>query len=375
MPYVFILIGINLYWGLTQVFIKHALAFMSSSMYATLRFASAAIILIAVGMMHGLRFEQKTLRDGALLGLLVGGQMLLNTLGLYFTSTTNTVFISQLAVVAVPGICCMRARRVPSFHLVLSTCVVLAGLVVFTGMLTQGLSVGDALACIAMLGSCAQILFGSYAAERNDALSLSLVQMLVATSLSSACALVQGGSAPVWTAESLGIIVLTGAIGSGVCHTLMILVQRCISPSAVSFINVLYPSFAMIGAAIIPDRYGTVEEITVSKLIGGCLMVAGMLAFFTGERLKRREGGKRFLGAVAVRNWAKGRRCARMAGDNHRKGNGGQATSVEGRPPHGREQAVQDLHRGRRIALHAGDFEDARSRARLVPPEPDHPLR
>ena len=288
-PFGLVLAGINLYWGLTQVLIKHALHYMSSSAYATLRFGAAALLLLVIAIVRRVRINRSAWLHGAVLGVLVGGQMLVSTYSLYFTSSTNAVFIAQLSVVVVPAFCCWRARRPPSRNLVFAIIIVLMGLTIFTGALSGALNGGDAIAVVAMIGSCVQIVYGARVAVNDDVFALTVVQMLVATALSVPFALIQGGPQVVWTPESVGIIALTGLIGSGVCHSLMLVVQKHIPPASVSFINVLYPVFSMVGAAIIPDAAGFVEAVTFAKLAGAAIMIGGMLLFFAGGMRSRRS--------------------------------------------------------------------------------------
>lgn len=283
-PFGFALAGINLYWGLTQILIKHALLYMSSSMYATLRFGAAALLLAGIALVRGVHIDRTALRHGTVLGVLVGGQMLVSTYSLYFTSSTNAVFITQLSVVVVPTLCCWRARRLPSRRLVAAIVIVLMGLIVFTGVFSGALNVGDAIALFAMVGSCAQIIYGARVTARDDVFALTVVQMIAATALSLPCALLQGGTVT-WTPEGAAIIVLTGLIGSGVCHSLMLVVQKHVRPAAVSFINVLYPVFAMMGAALIPDVASNADTITPIKLVGAMIVIGGMLVFVVGERV------------------------------------------------------------------------------------------
>ena len=293
------LVGINLYWGLTQVLLKHALLYMSSSMYTVLRFAAAFVIVFAFALKHHVHLDGNSIKHGAVLGMLVGAQMLLGTFSLYFTSTTNAVFIAQMSLVLVPLFCFWRERRRPTWRYPAALLTVLSGLLMFTGMLAGSFNFGDLIASVAMLGSCAQILYTARVAACDDVRALATVQMLVASVSALPFAILQGNLSVSWTPESVAIIFLTGAIGSGVCHALMPVVQQHVSPSSVAFINVLYPVCAMVGAALIPSADGLVEHITAAKLAGAAVMIIGMTLYVFGNDSSVHKAEQHRVGEIA----------------------------------------------------------------------------
>lgn len=111
MRFYLILAGINIYWGITQVLIKHALLYMSSSTYAALRFGTAAVLMLVLLFARRSVPSRETVVHGVILGSMVAGQTLLNSASLYFTSMANSVFIAQLSIVAVPAYYMLRERK------------------------------------------------------------------------------------------------------------------------------------------------------------------------------------------------------------------------------------------------------------------------
>lgn len=284
------LVGVNVYWGLTQVLIKHVLLYMPSSAYTAIRFWSAAVLMAVLLAMKREMPSRETLKHGVVLGSMVAAQTLLNSASLYFTSTANSVFITQLSIVVVPAYYMWKSHIGPSRNYIIAVVVMLFGLSIFADVLHGALNVGDLIVVMSMLTISVQIVYGARVAAHDDLFQLSAIQMIVAAAVSGVAAIPQGFEAE-WNPTSVGIIILTGVIGSGACNSLRLVAQKYVEPTAVSFINILHPVFAMIGAAIIPNEFGQTEPILWFKLVGSVIMIMGMVFYLTmGARQKHRGG-------------------------------------------------------------------------------------
>lgn len=69
------------------------------------------------------------------------------------------------------------------------------------------------------------------------------------------------------------ILFFTAVIGSGLCFFLYMLGQSKLPAITVSFLGLLDPIFAMIGAAVIPDPAGITEPITGNMLAGSAIIL------------------------------------------------------------------------------------------------------
>ena len=105
---------VMIYWGVTTVLMKHALAYMSSTTYIMLRFTSAAVLVLLI---FGRKlYQQKSkilLLHGLILGLLQIIPMECTTFAMYFTSASNSVFIGQLSFIIVPLMECIMKKNLP----------------------------------------------------------------------------------------------------------------------------------------------------------------------------------------------------------------------------------------------------------------------
>lgn len=278
------LIIMNLYWGLTQVLMKHILQYMGAATYVFLRFGSAFIVMLIFYLIMRKKVDTTSFKHGLILGIFLGFQTLLNTYSLYFTSTSNSVFIGQLTIIAVPSYYFIKQRKLPDKHFLLVTFIMICGLMIFSNVFNNGFNKGDIITFGSMLLLSVQLIIGAKWTRSNDILSMAIAQML-SSSLVAGVFAINGINNVVWCSNSIMIIVLTGIIGSGIMNTLRLLSQAKISVVSMSLINILHPIFSMIGAAIIPNIHGEVEVIYGYKVIGAIIMISGLLYYlYTNNR-------------------------------------------------------------------------------------------
>lgn len=280
----FYLIIMNLYWGLTQVLMKHVLQYMGAGTYVFFRFGSAFIVMLIFYMFMHKKIDKESFIHGLILGIFLGIQTLLNTYSLYFTSTSNSVFIGQLTIIAIPTYYFIKQKKLPDKHFLLVTFIMLTGLMIFSNVFNNGFNKGDIITFGSMLLLSVQLIVGAKWTRSDDVLSMAIAQML-SSSLIAGVFAINSINNVIWCSNSIMIIVLTGIIGSGVMNTLRLLSQAKVSAVSMSLINILHPIFSMIGAAIIPNINGEVEVIYGYKVIGAIIMICGLLYYlYTNNR-------------------------------------------------------------------------------------------
>ena len=88
-------------WGSTFVVVKDALRDVSPILYLALRFGAAAVLLAPL-LLFGKRPSRRLLLGGLATGLLLGVGMILQTVGLKYTSASNSGFLTSLYIPLVP---------------------------------------------------------------------------------------------------------------------------------------------------------------------------------------------------------------------------------------------------------------------------------
>ena len=274
-----LLVIISIYWGITAVLMKNALDYMNSVTYLFLRFLSASVFLTLIFRRKLKYLNIVTVKRGLIVGLLLTANMELLVLGLNFTSNSNSVFISNLSVVIVPIILCIRDRRLPEGRLVGCILLIMVGLFFLSGGIDSHINIGDAIT----LGSTIVTSFGILKLEEycksEEPLMLGITQIFSACIFSGIVWGFSGFDKPVINMGSASIIFLTGVIGTGIAFIIQVFGQKMTSPvnTALAFISISI--FGVIGSAFIPNARGMTEPMTTGKIVGSIVIVMGMAIY------------------------------------------------------------------------------------------------
>ena len=278
--YTLMLVGVTAVWGWTFVVVQDAI-----NAYGVLGFLSLRFLLAGAALAPFLmpRMTLRTLLAGGGIGLVLAAGYLFQTLGLLYTTPTNSGLITGLFVVFAPLTAWILFKVGIPRPVLLGILLSLFGMVLLAGQSASIGRFGDALTVICAAGIGAHIaLLSRYAAE-HDAGALALSQMismgLLFTVLWPIFEPVEFPPREVWFA-----ILLTGLVASAGAYHVQTTVQQKISAPRAAIILTMEPVFAAIfGFWLAGDRLSLVQ------LFGGVLIVS---ALFIGEVLPvlRRRG-------------------------------------------------------------------------------------
>ena len=227
-----------LIWGATfpaaKVALDHGMTVLSFTAWSRLLGVLAAVSLLAVWRPPPGSWPRALIPAGLLLGALLTGGYLLQTFGIERTTATNAGFITVLYVVWAPlGFAVLR-RTAPDP--IAWVCVPLA--LVGLGLLSlQGwrLHWGDTLVLAGSIVFAAHIVAVAVLVERFHPLALGIAQLAGAAVLQLLLA-VPGGMTPHAASTVVGVLILTGVLGSGVAFTIQVVAQRDLSPLRTSLL-------------------------------------------------------------------------------------------------------------------------------------------
>jgi drug/metabolite transporter (DMT)-like permease len=266
------LVGVTAVWGWTFVVVQDAISAYGVLGFLALRFALASLALAPLLW----RMTRWTLLVGSGIGLVLAMGYLFQTLGLLYTTPTNSGLITGLFVVFAP----LAARaffkvRVP-WQIVAAVFLSLTGMVLLAGQSPSGVRIGDVLtvACAGALGLHIALL--SRYAREHDAGSLALAQMIsMAVLFSVLWHLFEPVTMP--PLEVILAIVLTGIVASAGAFYVQTTVQQRIPAARAAIILITEPVFAaLFGYWLAGDRLSPVQ------LLGAVLILS---ALFVGEVL------------------------------------------------------------------------------------------
>ncbi len=266
-------------WGSTFVLVKQALADISTLYFLFLRFALASLclaLLFAPAFRKMPRREiQRGLAGGAIAGLFLWLGYILQTVGLKYTTASNSGFLTGLYIVLVPLIGAALFRRRPGGREIAGIVVATIGMIVMTLPSLEAnfhMNRGDLLTigCAAAF-ACHLLTVGHYSQrERIEAVALGQI----------ACAAVLSGLAltfepprVIWSRAVWTALLLTAIFATAAAFALQTWAQRYTTAARTALIFALEPVVALVAAVSLGG-----EALTVYAVAGGALILAGILA-------------------------------------------------------------------------------------------------
>jgi drug/metabolite transporter (DMT)-like permease len=264
------LILVAVSWGAAFVLMKDAINAQPFYDFLATRFSIATLIMIAVRPQVLRALNAEMLKKGLVLGLLLGGGYITQTIGLEMTTAAITGFVTGLYVVLTPLLAwlLLRDKVEPKVIIGVALATVGLGLISITGFSVE---VGQLWVVLCAVLFAAHIIgLGKWSAGLNT-YALTVVQLGVVSLVSWVGALVDGYQAPpngdVWFA-----ILFTAVFATAVAFFVQTWAQSHMDASRVAIILTSEVVFAA-GIAVLVGQ----EELTFKTIIGGGLMIASML--------------------------------------------------------------------------------------------------
>ena len=251
-------------WGWTFVLVKDAVTQYPTLPFLQIRFALALVVLALLVRRLPTRTE---LRLGAIVGVVLAGGYLTQTVGLTMISPGNAGLITGLFVVFTPLLNRLFGAPIRWWTWA-ATLLSFAGLVMLTGG-PSGMGLGDilVLAC-AVLFALHIVLLGRYS-PGLPAAPLAMVQMAASAALFSV-----GGtwslrppSAAVWFA-----IVITGVFASAFGFYIQTWSQGFISANRTALILATEPAWALAASVVVAG-----QRLGLLQAVGAALVLAAIL--------------------------------------------------------------------------------------------------
>lgn len=260
------------FMGIAFVFVKDAVAGHSPFVFLFYRFLIATIILSVVFYKDILKVSAATLKTAVLCGIPLLLSILFQTIGLKYTTVSNSAFITGMVVLVIP-ICKMVFYKKPVRPIIWISCVVaMVGLYIIT--LKNGLefNIGDLWTAACAMALAFYILqTGKYANASNP---MARVTIIIAVCMIGS--LLGGLAAPAvdWFPVEYSFwkgVIFTSVFGTVYMYTVQNYGQRYIEEEKVALAYLTEPIFATTAAVFLIN-----EQVTIHTYIGGTLILVAM---------------------------------------------------------------------------------------------------
>ena len=266
------LVAVTAVWGSTFFLIKDVVTRVPVADLLAVRFALASLALAAL-LGPRLRVSRGLLVQGAGLGLLYGGAQVLQTLGLARTAASVSGFLTGLYVVATPLLAALvfRLRIRPATWAAGGLATLGLAVLSLTGVST---GYGELLTLAAAVVYAGHIVALGRLSTPGDALTLSLVQLVVIALVCTGLAVLPGSQAGLQLPGTLADWLTVGYLGivaGSVTMVLQTLAQARLDATRAAVIMALEPVWAA-GFAVALGG----ETLTLRLLLGGVAILAAI---------------------------------------------------------------------------------------------------
>ncbi|MDP9388606.1 MAG: DMT family transporter [Actinomycetota bacterium] len=269
-------------FGTTFVVVRDAVAEVQVVPFLAVRFLVGAAVLAPFA--RGVRRPPGLARAGVACGLVLLAGYLLQTVGLQYTSTSVSAFITYLLVVMVPVMSAVALHRPPTRATAAGVVLAAGGLFLLTGA-DPSLGRGELLTLGCAVAFAVHIVLLAELAPRHPAVPLTAVQLLV---VGGAC-LVPGAflggygfPARAWLAA-----MYTGVAVSALGFGLQVWGQRRVGPTRTSLLLMVEPVAAAGVGHLVGERLGWQGGAGAGLILAGILVAEAPLA----AAVRRRSAG------------------------------------------------------------------------------------
>ncbi|MBV7508023.1 DMT family transporter [Bacillus sp. sid0103] len=276
------LLFVTIIWGSTFVLVQNAIDFLEPFSFNSIRFLSAAIILVLclviVDKEQLKKLNAKLLLSGVFIGFWLFLGYATQTIGLLYTTSSKAGFITGLNVVLVPLFSMMLLKQFPTRNAVLGVLTATIGLFLLTMTDVTGLNRGDGFVFICAISFALQIIYTGKFSNKYPTLLLTVIQITTVAILS----IISSFLFEDWrksvdpeillSKDVLVALVITSMFATALAFLIQTNFQKYTSATRVALIFAMEPVFAAI-----TGFYWANERLSYSALIGCFLIFAGMI--------------------------------------------------------------------------------------------------
>ena len=273
------LLAVTASWGSSFFLIKDLLDRVPVVDFLAVRFAIAAVALFLVAPKAVLRLPPAVRRHGAVLGLLYGIALVVQTCGLLYTSASVSGCVTGMYVVCTPLIAglVLKQRIGRAAWVAVALATVGLGVLSLHGIV---IGYGEAVTLLSAVLYAVHIVGLGAWSNRRDAFGLSVLQVAVIAAVCSLFAVPGGVVLPQGGADWLSVAYMALVPGAFALLA-QTWAQAHMPPTRAAIIMTMEPVFAAFFAVLLGG-----ELLTGRMVVGGALVLAAMLLVELAPRRK-----------------------------------------------------------------------------------------
>jgi drug/metabolite transporter (DMT)-like permease len=270
-----LLLLVTFIWGSTFVLIKNAIADIPPYTFILIRHLTAFILLSMVFIKRYRNFNKEVFVYSIIIAVFLFAGYALQTIGLIYTTASNSSFITSLAVVFVPIISFLLFKRIPTRSTLLGIPIAILGLALLTLNESLSINVGDFYTFICAISFGVSIILIERFTKKVDSVLMAMLQILFIAIISCVFSLtLENGmySAINFSPDVIIAILITGILATGLAFVIQNTVQRYTTAAHTALIFTAEPIFGAMFAYLMHD-----EVFTLRHILGAGLIIAGVI--------------------------------------------------------------------------------------------------
>ncbi|MBN2597562.1 DMT family transporter [Labilibaculum sp.] len=271
----FLLIIVTIVWGSTFFIVKGTVGTVNEYFIVFGRMLLAAIPMLFLVILKNRKslVNRQAIINGSILGFLLAVTYLSQTIGLKYTSSGHSAFITGAAVIIVPVILLTIYRAKFQRSDLFSILVVVIGLFLLTYDFDTKFNNGDIITLITAVSAAFHIVLSGRFVKNTETLPLISYQFISGSVFSLIGVLAVGFDIGSLSSESITAIVYLGIIGTLFCYFVSVWVQKYVSSVKVALIFSLEPVFgALFGYLALSESLNGKEAFGMFLILLGVVL-------------------------------------------------------------------------------------------------------
>jgi drug/metabolite transporter (DMT)-like permease len=279
-----ILVFCTLIWAATFPIAKQGLRDASPIVLIALRFWIALVIFYPFCRTEVRRIDGRTAQRGTILGILLFGGFLTQTIGLHYTTASKSAFITSLLVVFTPIFQLILETKPPQAGNIIGVILVSSGLYVLTAPQGDGFNCGDVLTLGAAVLYALYLVYLDMITRSHSFMQLTFLQIGVTALLASSSLYVLEKPYLYWTGNLVLSLAYLAILATLLALYLITKHQCQTTPTRSAVIFSLEPLFAAIFSNLMLG-----EKFGIVALAGGSIILAGLLVSELSDALFKKK--------------------------------------------------------------------------------------
>lgn len=270
----FWLVLVSIVWGSTFFIIKDTVGSVNEHLIVFIRTVQAFIAMFIFQLIKNPKqlLNKKAILYGLIIGVLLALTYTSQTIGLKYTSTGHSAFITSSAVLIVPFILFFLFKTKLVKVDILAVTIVFTGLFLLTYDFETRMNMGDIITIITAVSCAFHIVLSGRFVKKADAVTIVTYQFLGASIVSLLAFVISNNEPIIISSKAWMSLIYLGLIGTLFCYFISVWIQKYVSSLKVAIIFSLEPVFAAIIGYIAIN-----EILNTRELIGASLILSGVI--------------------------------------------------------------------------------------------------